>query len=403
MRKLLGLMLALASGAMGACGDDDTTPMDGGGGDAGDPTVDGGPVDNGVSGDEVFAGSCTAPRCSGSQLATACTCVPAPASPAMNPEAFTINRVGCTQLESDGVNERNEQDDFCDEGGADRAPNLSCMQPGMYRVRGEVQMVTMYGVVDVFGNGADADDILVEVYAEGANGALGALLGSATAQIEDPCFETDNVIEDGMVQQSRRIGFFSIPNIPTETALVVKTSGDPTFWRDIYSYNIEALNEEVETGALPEGSCETLPTGPRWEYRARIISSADWRSIPLTAGLVDGIRAGSGAVAGEIHDCDDIRVEFAQVGTNPPAAGVFTYFNDNPTNPLPETSRDVGTSLLGLYGALDVPAGPVDVAAVGRLDGQTVTLGWYRAQVFAGAVTTVTLRGLRSYQIPTED
>ncbi|MCB9611024.1 MAG: hypothetical protein H6721_02345 [Sandaracinus sp.] len=400
MRKLLLGMCILA---LAGCGDDDTTPgVDAGPGTDADTTVDGGPVDNGVVGDEIFDGSCSSPRCSGSELATACVCVPPPASPDATPDAFTINRVGCSQLESDGVNERNEQDDFCDEGGADRAPNLSCMQAGMYRVRGEVQMVTMYGVVDVFGNGADADDILVEVYEEGANGALGALLGSATAQIEDDCSETDNVIEDGMVVQSRRVGFFSIPNVPSETPLIVKTSGDASFWRNIYSYNIEALNDEIETGEPPAGSCSTIPSGPRWEYRARIISSADWRSIPLTAGLVDGIRSGSGAVAGEIHDCDDIRLEFAQIGTNPPAAGVFTYFNDNPTNPLPDTSRDVGTSLLGLYGALDIPAGPVDVAAVGRLDGQTVTLGWYKAQVFAGAVTTVTLRGLRSHQVPAE-
>ncbi len=399
MRKFQTLLGAILVLGLSACGDDDAPSVDAGpAADGGD--VDAGPTDNGVVGDEVFDGSCAAPRCGAGQLATACTCVPAPASPASDPDAFAINRVGCSQLESDGVNERNEQDDFCDESATDAAPNLGCMQPGSYRVRGEVQEVTMYGVVDVFGNGADADDITVEVYEEGVDGALGPLVGTAVAQIEDPCAETDNVIEDGMVQQSRRIGFFQIPNVPSETALIVKTTGDASFWRDIYSYNIEALNEEIETGEPPAGACASIPSGPRWEYRARIISSADWRSIPLTAGLVDGIRAGSGAVAGEIHDCDDIRVEFAQVGTNPPAAGVFTFFNDNPTNPLPDTSRDVGTSLLGLYGALDIPAGPVDVAAVGRLEGQTVTLGWYRARVFAGAVTTVTLRGLRSYQVP---
>ena len=96
-----------------------------------------------------------------------------------------------------------------------------------------------------------------------------------------------------------------------------------------------------------------------------------------------------------------MRLEFAQVGINP-RPEVFTYFNDQPDNPLPDTGRQVGTSILGLYAGLDIPEGPVDVAAVGRVGDATQTLGWYRARIFAGAVTSVTLRGLRATQIPAE-
>ncbi len=46
-----------------------------------------------------------------------------------------------------------------------------------------------------------------------------------------------------------------------------------------------------------------------------------------------------------------------------------------------------------------MPEGPVDIAAIGRYEGQTVSLGWYRARVFAGAVTSLSLRGLRPHQL----
>ncbi len=387
-----------------ACGDD-AGSMDAALPDSGDN--DGGTADNGVSGDEIYAESCLGPlRCRAGQVETACVCVAEPAMPppAM-PDAFDINRVGCNQLEATGETSRNPKDDFCDSGTNDAPPELGCMMDSGYRTRGEVQMVTFYGVVDVFGNGADADNITVEVYEEGPDGTLGPLLGSATASTGDPCAETEDEIENDMVTGTRLLGFYAIPNIPSETPLIVKTSGNRDFWRDIYSYNVQAEAADLETDPPAADACETLRTNsvfdgvPRYEYRARILSSSDWTSIPLTAGLVDGIRSTSGVVAGEIHDCADTRLEFAQAATFPQPE-VLTYFNDNPDNPLPDTGRMVGTSLLGLYAALDIPEGPVDITAVGRVGEQTVSLGWYRAHVFAGAVTSVTLRGLRWQQIP---
>ncbi len=388
------------------CGDDDTSVADTGPRDDTGPEEDGGPADNGVAYDEVFSGTCVrAPSCAASELETACTCSLTP----MEGDALAGNLVGCNQLEATGETMRNPKDDFCDADGGDGVPNLACNMPGSYRPAGTSQMVTMYGVVDVFGNGANADAITVEVYEEGPDGTLGALLGSAVASIEDPCSETEDEIERDVVVGTRELGFYVIPNIPSETPLIVKSTGDAGFWRDIYSYNIQALNDvDVETDAVPGDACETLRTNaafgenPRWEYRARIISTADWESIPLTAGLVDGIRRTSGVVAGEAHDCDDVRIEFAHMATSPEPQ-LFTYFNDNPDNPLPDNGRNsVGTSLLGLYASLDVPEGPVDIAGVTRIGGEVVSLGWYRAQVFAGAVTSISLRGLRSQQVPSE-
>ena len=364
--------------------------------------------DNGVEYDDIFEAECLASvRCGLGSFETACVCVPGPTRPPDDePGFYDINRVSCSQLSAAAGTMRDPDRDFCVEGAAGEAA-LTCNMPGMYREAGQSEPVTVYGVVDVFGNGGDADGIEVTIYAEGADGALGEQLGSATAITDDPCVETEDEIDNDMIVGTRQLGFFAIPNIPSDIPLVVHTSGNADFWRDIYAYNVQAAGDELETGDIATGNetCDgTLNADSRfmgqtrWRYRARILSSSDWTSIPLTAGLVEGVRATSGAIAGEAHDCDDVRLEFAQVATNPPAQ-VLTYFTDNPDNPLPAPGRMEGTSLLGLYAALDIPAGPVDVSALGSLNGDVISLGWYRAQVFSGAITTVTLRGLRPHQV----
>lgn len=348
-----------------------------------------------VVGDDVYMGTCSDPGCGGNELETACACVPRPS------DDNALNRVGCGQLDSGGGGPHNFDDDFCDELAADGAPSLGCTMPGMFRPAATPETVTLYGVVDVFGNGGDGDNISVEVCLEGGDGMPVDCLPMATALTADPCSETEIQYENDLPAGERELGFWSVANVPTETPLIIHTSGDPRFWRDVYAYNVVVPNEELERGAAPPGACSTLSTltAPRWEFRAGIMSDSDWTSLPLTAGLVEGIRPASGLVAGEVHDCGDVRLEFAQVGLTP-RPEVFTYFNDNPDNPLPTVGRTEGTSRLGLYAGLDVAAGRVDVAAVGNVGGELVTLGWYRARAFAGAVTMVTLHGLRSHQVP---
>ncbi|NOY92865.1 MAG: hypothetical protein GXP55_16900 [Deltaproteobacteria bacterium] len=400
MFNLLRSTLALDSRLLAACAlssalaltlagcGDDSTPMDSG--------VD----DGGVRGDETFEGTCISPPlCDATQTESACNCVSTPRTEA----DFTTNRVGCAQLTASGEATRNPTDDFCDASANDGSPDLSCFDPAGYFTKEPEETVTVYGVVDVFGNGGDADNITIEIY-DGTNtdGTLGELLGSATASIADPCTETENEVENDMVTGTRKLGFYFIPGIPSDRPLIIKQTGALDFWKTIYSYNQMAINTELERGAPAADACATMSNAafdgvPRWRYRARIISTSDWTSIPLTAGLVSGIRAGSGVVAGEVHDCTDTRLEFAQVATNP-APEVLAYFNDNPDNPLPVASRFEGTSLLGLYAALDIPEGPVDVTSLGRVNGELVSLGWYRVRVFAGAITSVTLRGLRAQQ-----
>jgi len=338
-------------------------------------------------------GCATPPRCLSFQVQSGCVCVTRP----LEDEEFTAGRTSCAELNASGEVVRTPEDDYCDAAGDTREVNLDCMMPGSYIEAGESETLTIHGVVDVFGNGGDADAITVEIYREGENGALGELLGSSVASIEHGCAESENEIDDDMIVGTRELGYYTISGIPSETPLIVKTSGNREFWRDLYTYNVYVRNSEVEREDPPTDACEGTATGARHFLRPRIISRSDWVSIPLTAGVPEGIRTGSGVVGGEIHDCDNVRIEFAQVGTNPSAVA-RTYFNDNPDNPLPVNSRTEGTSLLGLYAALDVPEGPVDIATAARLGGQTVSLGWYRARVFDGAVTVVTMRGLRPHQ-----
>ena len=373
--------MCLAIPLTGCGGDDATGDAGGGGGD--------------VLYDDAFTGSCSAALdCSRIQLETACTCVDSP----LVDDMFATNQVGCDQLPMEGTTPRTPADDYCNAAGGDGSPSIGCMMPGMYRAAGTSMDVTVYGVVDVFGNGGDADAITVEIYLEGADGQLGALVGSSAASIASSCSETEDEIDNDMVVGTRDLGFYSIAGVPTETPLIVKTSGNADFWKDLYTYNFYVFNDEVDGSGAAGDPCADAPPGPRFEYRARTLSRSDYNSIPLTAGVPGGITAGNGAVAGEIHDCDDVRLEFAQVGVSPKPE-TLVYFNDNPSNPLPQMGRMEGTSQLGLYSALNVPAGEVDVSAVGRVNGEVVSLGWYRVRVFDGAVTAVTLRGLRPNQV----
>ena len=381
MLRLLLASISIASLPLLACGGDD------------DPT---GP---GVEGEDVlyddaFTGSCDSLTCRDSEVKTACTCVDAPLTDAM----FATNQVGCDQLPTEMGRPRTPEDDYCDAAGGDDGPAIDCMMPGMYDPAGTPMMITVYGVVDVFGNGGDANAITVEVYREGADGQLGELVGSATSSIDSACSEEEDEIDNDMVIGTRQLGFYSIPNVPTETPLIVKTSGNAEFWKDLYTYNFYVFNHEVEASGAAGDPCADAPAGPRFEYRGRTLSVSDYNSIPLTAGVPGGITAGNGAVAGEVHDCNDVRLEYAQVGVSP-RAETLVYFNDNPSNPLPQMGRAEGTSMLGLYSALNIAAGPVDVSAAGRVGDDAVSLGWYRVRVFEGAVTAVTLRGLRPHQV----
>lgn len=385
-RRLVLVLVWSIAGALTGCGNGPSTmTMD-----------DGGSTDL-VAYDDL-APTCSM-SCNAGQVVTACVCTPLPFG-----ASFTTVRTACSQIATGRT--RTPARDYCVDGATDMAPDISCMMTPP--TRGTPMEVTLWGVVDIFANGGSSDGITVEVFEEGAGGALGTLVGSYTSTTNMESGATGDCSEDEILVDSsgvptgehRRLGFFHIEHVMTETPYIIRTQGDAGLWSPLYTYNFQILNTEVAPLPATTTACIAgAPTGMGYEYRMRVLSRNDYRSIPLTAGLASGIRAGHGALAGEVHDCADVRLEWAQVGmTGTPMSKV--YFNDIADNPLPDVGRTQGTSLLGLYAGLDIAPGPVDVAAVGYVDGQTVSLGWYHAQVFADAVTVVTLRGIRGTQVP---
>jgi hypothetical protein len=361
---------------------------------------DGGPPIAILGGDDAPGpDACPSLRCPAGSIAHACVCVSVPRTD----PSFATTRTTCAELSSAGVT-RTPVTDSCVEGGTTRTPDLACFGAGR-RAPLPSREVTVHGVVDVFGNGTDSGDIVIEIYREGEGGELGELVGETTSDAADTvaCAETEIEIASGEpTGETRRLGFYAIPGVPTEVPLIVVTrpsAGDEGLWKSLYTYNFQVLDDEVESGAPAPGACAETPTGDRYLYRARVLSVGDYRTIPLTASIPTGIPTGHGALAGEIHDCADVRLSFATVGVLPEARSLV-YFSNDADNPLPDVNRVEGTSALGLYSALDLAPGPIDIAALGRLaGGEIVSLGWYRARIFEDSVTVVTLRGERPQQV----
>lgn len=322
------------------------------------------------------------PLCRAGEVLTCCTCVRIPSE--------NGRRSSCDDMS-----------EYCGDGDVD----ISCLMPDGYPEVEEVKYVTVIGVVDVYATGGNSDNIVVEIYREGEDGQVGELLGSYTStddcasheaqfpeihEVGDeaqfcpgPCQELLPDTED-----CRKLAYYEIENIPTNTALIVKTSGNPGLWKDMYSYNIWFSNEQIIDGRI--------------FYKARCLSLDDWRNIPATAGDVGGIAPGKSAVAGEIHDCGDVRIYYAMAGTNPRAT-TFTYFNGVEEKLYPDLSRaGVGTNLDSLYAAIEVEADrAIWITALAMIEGVgIVNLGWYRARTFPNSLTAVTLRGTRPNQVP---
>lgn len=364
--------------------------------DTGTPTDRGPTSDTGLMGSLPGDEYCNAPRasCSGGAVSTCGVCVSPPT------RRQPLRRTNCDDT---------QRREYCRTGTDVGQANLACFQQANWPVAGASERVTMWGTVRVFGNGGDSQHIRVTVYRVGADGMPGEMIGTAVSDLMHPAHGTEDVLTPtrDRVLFTRNLGAYHIENVPTETELLVVTEADAAdstaqmLWsHKIYDYNIMLRNAEINVDMAPAA----LPGTRRVRFNARVISNGDWQSIPATSALTEGIRVGRGALAGEVHDCDDVRLANATVESQPRRAwdGPVVYFSDNDTNPLPDLSRaGIGTSLLGTYALLDVEPGLVTVAATGYDQNmQLVHLGSYRARVFPDAVTIVTFRGLRPWQVP---
>lgn len=286
-------------------------------------------------------------------------------------------------------------------------PNLSCFDPASYPPKpGSSRTVKMKGEVTAFANGCDLVGVKVEVYTvqrtgdEATDGDLGDLIGSAivTDQNSEVVLEdVDNCVDD------RKNRAYEYLDVPTETELVVLTSGATTAdgWRPLYTYNVFLSDNDPDCSGSVTTSCWD---GEDYVRELTALAEDDFNTIP-TVAIGRTIQPGNGAIGGEIHDCDNIRIQNAIVDVSATRTAL-SYFNADEDNPLPDVNRNsIGTGRTAIYSALDVSPGVARVSAVGVVPGtdgndQLVSLGYYDVRVFPDSVTSVTLRGLRPHQVP---
>ncbi len=268
------------------------------------------------------------------------------------------------------------------------AVDISCFDPANYPPKpGQSKTVSIAGRVKIFAAGCDSKDVTIEVHKVADDGSLGDLVGTPVTTTADSPSELDTL--QGSCVDGRTLRKFTYDGVPTETQVVIVTSGAPgKGWAKLYEYAMYISNSD------PALSADGV-----WTHDVRALAEDDFSTIP-SAAMGQTITPGNGALAGEIHDCGDVRLSYAMVDVDKPRKS-FVYLNDNEDNPMPDLSRGaLGTAKLGLYAALDIKPGPIQVAAVGVLDNKLVTLGYAKAYIFENSVTAVTLRGVRPYQVP---
>jgi hypothetical protein len=265
-------------------------------------------------------------------------------------------------------------------------PDLSCFLPGKYPAPpGKPQAVTMTGVAEIFSHGCQSKDLTIEVWTVKRTG--GADDGEPNALVGSPVTTASDCQPTGVASEEEMCGTryecsYAYAGVPTETELLIKTDG--AIWAPLYEYNVFIRNEDV--------------SGGMWTHDVRALADDDYGVLSQVA-LGAPITAQHGAIAGEIHDCGDVRLVNAVVDVDVSKA-LTTYFTNNEAHPLPERSAK-GTSTLGLYSSMDLAPGPVTIGAAGLVGGQVVTAGFFRARVFEDSVTSVTFRGLSPFVTPT--
>jgi hypothetical protein len=277
---------------------------------------------------------------------------------------------------------------------ASATPDLTCLTTPPAAL-GMPQMVMLTGYVWLFSSGVDSSNVQVDIYTENTpttpDGSISSKsLGTYTTTMMDPIDPTEagtlsewnTKCPDGCSYRQ-----YVIPNVPTETPLVIKTSdGGSGQWATLYDYNIYFKNSDVQGGVV--------------NYNATAVAGPDLNTV--TGALGQSFQNGTGLLAGEVHDCSDIRLFGATVETTAPHDGALVYFTEDESAPLP-TYEAHDTSHLGLFGALNMQPGmPIRVSAVGQDPtnaGQFLMLGTYVVQVYSGAVTAVSLRGRRPWQL----
>ena len=197
---------------------------------------------------------------------------------------------------------------------------------------------------------------------------------------------------------------YSIGNIPTNTPLAIRTSGpggdNDATWAPMVQFRfIVPTNDPMcAAGDTNADLCWKDAGKTQYEASVAVLSRADYNNIPTSVGLSAGITAGHGAVAGEVRDCTNVRIEHATVGYSP-TPDKYAYFNSIPFMTLPANGK-LDTDALGLFSGMNLPAGKVRVRAQGKVGGNLVDLGGADAIIFPNTVSIVGINSGRPIDQP---
>ncbi|MBI2394851.1 MAG: hypothetical protein HYV09_35105 [Deltaproteobacteria bacterium] len=273
---------------------------------------------------------------------------------------------------------------------------------------GTSKNVKMKGWVKIFANGPDSKNVKVEIFEEERDatgkptGKLGKLVGAGNSVDTAPAC-ADPPVHPCTLKETRTKGGttserllypFEIAAVPTEVPLIARTTGttDEAGWFPLYDYNVVARNDKLN------------PAG-EFEFNVRALGNDDYASI-LKAAYNQPPQGGESAIAGEVHDCGDVRLSAATVGVAPTAGSTkprypLFYLSEVEDGPLPDSAR-TSTGKLGLYAIGGAKPGVYSVSSAGKIGADFVTLGSYKVQTFADSVTVYTFRGIRPWQVATK-
>ena len=186
---------------------------------------------------------------------------------------------------------------------------------------------------------------------------------------------------------TERNGRYAIDGIPSNRPLLIKASGEEQLWRDTYVWSSGARTDRLQDD---EGQSA-------FRVDPVVLSQTDWVVLPTLLNMAGKPEETKGAVAGELLDCGApgrdpepiIGATFGLVAD----AGFAAYHNGDPEADIGLDANLTHTQSLGIFGALDVPAGPNRFVMGVEIAGSTRVAAMADIYVPPGAAIVLLLNG----------
>ncbi len=308
-------------------------------------------------------------------------------------------------------------------------PNLSCLEPGTGDVVLETPAgpatTTLYGAVARFGSGLKSYDVQVDVFLAAdfdpteceseptdakraqcyqdygdtrgpkpIGTSLSVPADAPAASIPERCDgHADCPLGYRCIEGDldytceEQYGLYEIPNVPTNTMLVLRSRATQltSKWHDSYVFGVYLYADQVVDG--------------RFHYDATIVSHGQWLLTSNMVGLPD-VPETRGVVGGRVRDCrtdgrDSWTVSNASLALANPAKKMV-FFNNLEDDTVPLDGREA-TNILGRFAALDIAPGWNRIAVSVRVGDQVVAGGGMPVYVIPNALSIITLPGLQPH------